>query len=174
MSSNYIPMLMMVAVVLLSGCASTQAVSSAGQTAEDLFSRFRSLEGSWTSTPDSPEMPPSTVTYHTIANGSAVVETVFAGTPHEMISVIFMDEDQLLMTHYCAARNQPHLVAREITDGSVHFVTDHVTNHADPDALYMGEARWVFTDENHLQTRWWSFQNGEMGEPLTFNMTRID
>ncbi len=174
MNRNYMPKLVMVAVVYLSGCAPMQVVTSSGQTAEDLFSRFQGLEGAWTSTPDSAEMPPSTVTYHTIANGSAVVETVFAGTPHEMISVIFMDEDQLLMTHYCAARNQPHLVAREITDGSVHFVTDHVTNHADPDALYMGEARWVFTDENQLQTRWWSFQNGEMGEPLTFNMTRID
>ena len=174
MNSNYIPVLMMVAVVLLSGCAPMQVVTSSGQTAEDLFSRFRSLEGSWTSTPDSPEMQPSTITYHTIANGSAVVETVFAGTPFEMISVIFMDEDRLLMTHYCAARNQPHLIAQKITDASVQFVTDHVTNHADPDALYMGEARWQFIDDNHLKTRWWSFQNGEMGEPLTFNMTRID
>ena len=174
MSSNYMPMLMMVAVGLLSGCASTQGVSSAGQSAEDVFSRFRSLEGSWTSTPDSPEMSPSTITYHTIANGSAVVETAFAGTPYEMITVIFMDSDRLLMTHYCAAQNQPHLIAREITDGSVRFITDHVTNHADPDALYMGEAQWLFSDENHLKTRWWSFQNGEMGEPLTFNMTRID
>ena len=174
MNRNYMPGLGMVAVVLLSGCAPMQVVTSSGQTAEDLFSRFRSLEGSWTSTPDSAEMPPSTVTYHTIANGSAVVETVFAGTPHEMISVIFMDEDRLLMTHYCAARNQPHLIARKITDDSVHFFTDHVTNHADPNNLYMGEAQWVFTDENHLKSRWWSFQNSEMGEPLTFNMTRVD
>ncbi|PPR67080.1 MAG: Glutamine transport ATP-binding protein GlnQ [Alphaproteobacteria bacterium MarineAlpha3_Bin1] len=88
--------------------------------------------------------------------------------------VIFMDEDRLLMTHYCAARNQPHLIARKITDDSVHFFTDHVTNHADPNNLYMGEAQWVFTDENHLKSRWWSFQNSEMGEPLTFNMTRVD
>ena len=30
------------------------------------------------------------------ANGSAVVETLFPGTPHEMLSVYFMDGDDLV------------------------------------------------------------------------------
>ena len=170
-----VSILFLTALIVNPGCSTTPRISYSPESAAEAFSRFRALDGDWESTPASPEtMPPSTVTYHTIANGSAVVETIFKDTPHEMTTVIFLDGDQLLMTHYCAARNQPHMRASEITNGSVYFVTDHVTNHGDPNDLYMGEAEWIFTDENHISTHWRSFQDGESGDPLIFNMTRID
>ena len=161
-------------LILHPGCSTTPSISYSPESAAEAFSRFSSLEGDWNSTPDPSDMPPSIVNYRTIANGSAVVETVFKGTPFEMSTVIFLDGDRLLMTHYCAARNQPHMKASEVTRGSVYFVTDHVTNHLDPGDLYMGEAEWIFTDENHLTTRWRTFQDGEAGDPHIFNMTRID
>ncbi len=159
-------------VLLIAGCNTVPLTTSSGKTTENLFSRFMELEGEWISTPESVDMPPSTVTYRTIANGSSVVETVFAGTPHEMVSVIYLDGTQLRMTHYCAARNQPHLFANEITDNSVSFVTDHVSNLHDPGDLYMGEAEWVFIDENNIQTNWMSFQDGEESGAMVFNMKR--
>ena len=161
------------AVVLLSGCSATPNAPVAAGATDDVLSRFRALDGEWTSTVESTEMPPIAATYRTIANGSAVVETLLAGTPDEMISVFFLDGDRLLMTHYCAAQNQPHLVANEISENSVSFVADHITNHNDPNAMYMGEATWFFVDENHIRIRWWSFENGQRGDPMTVNSTRV-
>ena len=57
------------------------------------------------------------------------------------------------MVDDCAATNQPHLLA---TTG-VGFATDHVTNHADPGVIYMGEVVWSFLGPDHIQTHWWSF-----------------
>ncbi len=43
------------------------------------------------------------------------------------------------MVDDCAATNQPHLLATTVEAGRVGFATDHVTNHADPGMIYMGE-----------------------------------
>ena len=161
------------ALTMLTGCSATPNGPIAAHATDEVLSRFRALDGEWMSTVDSTEMPPMAATYRTIAQGSAVVETVFADAPHEMISVFFLDGDRLRMTHYCAAQNQPHLVANEITENSVSFVVDHITNHRDPNAMYMGEATWFFMDENNIRIRWWSFENGQRGDPMTVNSTRV-
>ena len=53
------------------------------------------------------------------------------------------------------------------------FATDHVTNHADPGAIYMGEVVWSFLGPDHIQTHWWSFQDGVKSDPLTFDLHRV-
>ena len=50
---------------------------------------------------DGKEVPVS-VTYETSSNGSIVVETLFPGTPHEMVSVYYDENGKFGMTHYCA------------------------------------------------------------------------
>ena len=61
------------------------------------------------------------------------------------------------MVDDCAATNQPHLLATTVEAGRVGFATDHVTNHADPGVIYMGEVVWSFLGPDHIQTHWWSF-----------------
>ena len=113
------------------------------------------------------------ISYRTIANGSSVVETMLSGNPSEMISVIHQDIDHLRLTHFCAVGNQPHLIATEIGENHVTFETDHVANHPDTNSVYMGKATWTFIDEDHIQTQWWSFTNGEQDPPLVFDFERI-
>ena len=43
------------------------------------------------------------------AAGSAVHETIFPGTGHEMVSMYHADGKDLIMTHYCALGNQPRM-----------------------------------------------------------------
>ena len=45
------------------------------------------------------------------AGGSAVHETLFPGSAHEMVSVYHLDGADLVMTHFCALGNQPRMKA---------------------------------------------------------------
>ena len=38
-----------------------------------------------------------------------MVEVLFPGSEHEMVTVYHQDGDDLLLTHYCSARNQPRM-----------------------------------------------------------------
>src|SRR5436190_1889073 len=67
-----------------------------------VLDRFKQLEGEWNSKGmhDGKEHE-MRVIYKVTAGGSAVVETVDPGTPHEMVTVIHADGDALALTHYC-------------------------------------------------------------------------
>ena len=47
------------------------------------------------------------INYRITAGGSAVVETIFAGTPHEMMTLYYLEGSELRGAHYCAMGNRP-------------------------------------------------------------------
>lgn len=49
------------------------------------------------------------ITYRTTSGGKAVMETMFAGTPGEMVTTYFLEGDDLALVHYCSAGNQPKM-----------------------------------------------------------------
>lgn len=73
------------------------------------FDKLKALEGTWDATVLKPDGEKTTVEYRVTANGTVVMETMFPGTPHEMINMYTADGDALLATHYCSAGNQPTL-----------------------------------------------------------------
>ena len=44
------------------------------------------------------------VEYRVTASGTMVIETMFAGEPHEMINMYTVDGDSLIATHYCSGQ----------------------------------------------------------------------
>src|SRR5690606_1922102 len=87
---------------------------------------------------------PTEVRYRITGGGSAVEEVLFPGTEHEMVSLYHRDGPFLLMTHYCAAGNQPRMRA-VWTDPPpnldapvrIHFKFQDATNLPDPNAMHM-------------------------------------
>ena len=76
--------------------------------------RFKALAGEWVAAEDG-EMTKKgdlVARYAVTAGGSAVVETVFPGSPHEMVTVYHADGPDLVLTHYCVEGNQPRMRAR--------------------------------------------------------------
>ena len=61
--------------------------------------------------PGGPRAPTSgpRSSYRVASGGSVVQETLFPGSPHEMISMYHLAGGQLVMTHYCAMGNQPRM-----------------------------------------------------------------
>jgi hypothetical protein len=120
-----------------------------------LLERFRALQGEWEGTPSQHEegMPEKyVVTYRTTSGGSAVVETFFPGTDHEMVSVYYADGDQIVMTHYCILGNQPRMTVRPGSDTStLEFVCQGGGNLEDENVPHMHAATYRFIDDEHMQ-----------------------
>ena len=116
--------------------------AKAGVDAKAAFARLKTLKGTWKSQIKSDDQSPEhkelakhdamepPVVYKLTGAGSAVVETQFPGTGHEMVSVYHLDGDDLRMTHYCAAGNQPRvkLDRAHSTPDQLIFVFDGGTN----------------------------------------------
>ena len=74
------------------------------------FERLKTLAGTWEGKAGHGDAgQAATVTYRLASGGSVVEETLFPGTPHEMISMYHLVDGQLVMTHYCAMANQPRM-----------------------------------------------------------------
>ena len=81
--------------------------------------------------------------YRLTGHGSAVVEDLIdvdSGVV-SMTSIYHMDGDHLRMTHYCAADNQPRLIATSLDDAGtrMHFDLVDVTNLKDPGPGHVSE-----------------------------------
>jgi len=74
------------------------------------FERLKALAGTWDGQAgDGQPNLPATVTYRVASGGSVVEETLFPGTPHEMVSMYHLADGRLVMTHYCSMGNQPRM-----------------------------------------------------------------
>lgn len=120
-----------------------------------LLDPLRKLAGTWEGTLTTPQegMPDKyTVNYRTTSGGSAVVETIFPGTDHEMVSVYYAEGDQIVMTHYCMLGNQPTMTATPAGDShTLDFVCQGGGNLADEDVPHMHGATYRFIDDDHMQ-----------------------
>jgi hypothetical protein len=96
-------------LIALLAAVTVTTTSQAATTAADAFASLKKLRGEWRGPAMAKGMPPSHSIYRVTAGGSAVEETIFPGTKMEMLSVYHMDRGNLLMTHYCALGNQPHV-----------------------------------------------------------------
>ena len=135
---------------------------------------MKSLAGTWEG--KDPDGNVSVTTYQVTSNGSAVREIMLPGTPHEMTNMYTMDGPDLLMTHYCAMGNQPHMRATTATGNAgntIAFKSAGVSNLTAPDQMYMGEMSITFIDAEHIQEHWQSLKNGKPAEhAMTFEKTR--
>ncbi len=138
----------------------------------DDFARFRALAGDWDADLDGDGTADTVVSFATTANGSAVIERQFRGEPYEMVSVYHLDGDRLMLTHYCAAMNQPRMIAVEVEDDAIGFDLLDITNLASPEAMHIHAARIEFIDEDHVRSTWTHWANATPGEPAVFRMTR--
>src|SRR5690349_7146838 len=103
-------------------CGLAAAFAQAGEppsmkpyTGSKEFEAIKTLAGHWEGNTDEkmPNMSGQvTIDYKVTSGGSAVVETLNAGTPHEMVSVYTDNGGKLAMTHYCLMMNQPHLALK--------------------------------------------------------------
>ena len=154
-------------MAVFSFIALAAAFAVAQSPAQKSFDAMKSLVGNWegkTAMGDS-----VSVSYRMTAGGSALmaeIQNQMNGKNEDMISMIHMDGDRLLLTHYCAAGNQPRMAATASADGKIitfNFVDG--TNLASPETGHMQRVIFTFTDATHHTEEWhFALPNQEMVE----------
>jgi hypothetical protein len=162
-------------IALVSGCSQlsdSRRVATPGDAA--LFDELKTLQGRWESPAADKDGKPEAVVYRVTSAGSAVEETLFPGTAHEMVTLYNLDHGRLTATHYCALGNQPRMQA---APGSTmnkmvfHFVDGM---NLDPQKdKYMGALTLTIPDGEHLKQEWISFEAGTAEAPHIFEYTRV-
>ena len=120
------------------------------------FERFKALAGEWVAAEDGDMSRKGDLVarYAVTAAGSAVVETVFPGSPHEMVTVCHVDGPDLVLTHYCTEGNQPRMRAKGAAGSRIDFTYDGGTNIDPKRDRHMHSAWLEFLGADEIRTEW--------------------
>ncbi len=140
------------------------------------FERFKQLAGEWVGKSDKPGHGAEGgqhVVFKVTSAGSAVEETMFPGTEHEMVNMIHPDGDDIVLTHYCAAGNQPEMKAPDKVEGKdVAFKFVRGGNMKSTNEMHMHNVTYTFVDKDTLQTKWTNYEDGKPTGDMVFDLKR--
>lgn len=140
------------------------AISGLGFAGSD-FDRMKALAGEWEAT--TPEGK-TRVTFQLISNGTALMETMVR---ENMVSVYHPDGNSIMMTHYCAAGNQPRMRAQVSRGDTLAFEFVDVANVKGAEG-HMLRLVFKFQDANHM-TEEWTWKEGGKETAATFQLQRV-
>ncbi len=156
--------------------ASTQTAAPTGTTTADgkaAFERLKALQGDWEGHVVKPDGPPARVEFRLAGNGSALVERLFPGTGHEMVSIYHLVGSDLVLTHYCAMANQPRM---RLTAGGPQgdLVFDFAGgDNVDPKTTtHMHGGRFAVKDADTYEAEWGIVSEGKAAGTNRFFMKR--
>jgi hypothetical protein len=160
--------------------------AKSGIDAKTAFAKIKTLKGNWKSQIKSDDQsadhkentkhdgaePP--VIFSLTGAGSAVVETQFPGMGHEMVSVYHLDGDDLRMTHYCAAGNQPRvkLDKAHSTPDQFVFVFDGGSNLDPEKDHHIHGLTITFLPDGRVSSAWEGYADGKKASTTTFLMSK--
>lgn len=165
-----VPVLVAAGVFALVGCATgggARAVAPASaEQKTGLLGTVQKLNGNWETLDENGAWVPRG-TFTVSSAGTAVREVMFPGSEHEMTNMYTMDGDAVLMTHYCAMGNQPHMKCRSADkhpDGSVTlaFEPAGVSDLNAGDESYMGKMTLTVYPNGTATQEWWQLKNGKV------------
>jgi hypothetical protein len=98
------------------------------------------------------------VSYRMTGGGSALmgeIRSSMQGKAEDMVSMIHLDQDRLLLTHYCSAGNQPRMQASISPDGKrITFDFVDATNLSATQPGHMQRVIFTFVDRTHHIEEW--------------------
>jgi hypothetical protein len=138
------------------------------------FERLKGLNGEWQGHAMTEDGPAISVSYAVTGAGSVVMERLFPGTPH-VISMYYLDGKDLVMTHYCASGNQPHLRLNPgaSSAGELSFDFTGGTNLNAAVDSHMHSGRMMFKDDSHIENVWVGYEGGKPVGSKRFILTRM-
>src|ERR1700740_670372 len=153
--------LLSVALMLLSSVAFAQS------DAQKSFDKLKTLAGSWegrvTTVPPQADIEGKQMqlTLRVTSMGNALMhEMTGAGRPDDPITMLYLDGDRLLLTHYCDAGNRPRMTGKMSPDGkAVEF--SFLDLAGGPQYGHMDHAVFTVIDANHHTEDWTYIEPGD-------------
>jgi hypothetical protein len=142
-----------------------------------VFERMKGLVGEWVAAEDGPMFNKGTLVsrYELTGGGTALVDTLFPGAPHEMTTVYHRDGADLALTHYCAGGNQPRMraTAPAADADQLELAFDGGTNLDASRDSHMHSARIRLVSKDEIIGEWQGWNGGKPdGPPMRFHLVR--
>ena len=144
------------------GFAQTEAQKSGApkSDAQKSFDKLKTVAGTWeghiTTTPAAPEIDGKLmqVSLRVTSMGNAMIhEMTGSGRPDDPITMLYLDGDRLMLTHYCDAGNRPRMAGKMSADGkTVEF--DFLDVAGSTQYGHMHHAAFTVTDADHHSEEW--------------------
>jgi hypothetical protein len=146
--------------------------------AQKSFDTLTSVAGSWdglvSTVPEQADIEgkPMHVSLRVTSMGNAMVhEATGAGRPDDPITMLYLDGDRLLLTHYCDAGNRPRMVGKMSADGkTVEF--DFLDVAGSTQYGHMHRAVFTVIDANHHTEDWTYMMPGDKPVRAHFELQR--
>jgi hypothetical protein len=186
---NMNPRRFLLPVVLTLLCAMALAQSEAQKPtaaklppseAQKSFDQLKTLSGSWEGPvqtdmkmepAEAMDNKPMQVSIRTTSRGNALVhEMTSPGSKDDPITMFYLDQDRLLLTHYCDAGNRPRMTGKMSPDGKT-LVFDFLDIAGNLKYGHMQHAVFTLLDANH-HTEEWTFMAGDKPIHARFDLQR--
>lgn len=148
----------------------TVALAGPSVSSQKAFARLTKLAGTWEGKAEGMD---TKVTYKLTGAGSALVETQFPGEPHEMVTVYHLDGNDLVLTHYCAAHNQPTMKYVAGNDPNVLAFNFVSGSNMKPRDVHMHSVKIRFIGDDEIESDWTSFSDGKSAGTVHFKLKRV-
>lgn len=124
------------------------------------FDKLKTLAGSWEG---NFEGKPLHVTLRVTSLGNTLMHEMRSDGPEDPVTMFTMDGDRLVLTHYCDAGNQPHMVGTVSPDGkTITFNFVSASNLLPSQHGHMQGAIFTFIDDDHHTEKWdFAMQDGK-------------
>lgn len=147
--------------------------------AQKTFGKLKTLEGTWhatiTTEPKMPDMEggTTTVTIRVTSMGNAMVHEMQSPEHKDHpVTMFYLDDGKLLLTHYCDAGNRPRMAAKASADGKrVDF--EFVDISGSTQYGHMEHAAFTFVDADHHQEEWTFLMPGDKPVKAHFELERV-
>jgi hypothetical protein len=157
---------LLLVVLLISTAALAQSA------AQKSFDQLKALAGSWEGSMDGQQLQ---VSLRVTSKGNAILHEMKGAGPDDPITMLHLDGERLLLTHYCDAGNQPRMVATISPDGkSIVFDFVDATNLLSSQMGHMQRVTFTFIDPDHHTEKWEFAMAGgkQMGGLLDLKRTK--
>ena len=144
----------------LTAVAQSNAMQKAPQSdAQKSFEKLKTLAGTWdgtlTTTPPSQEVQDkhARVTLRVTSMGNAFLHEIkIDGRQDDPITMFYLDNDLLTLTHYCDAGNRPRMIGKSLGDGKT--LEFEFLDIAGNPQYHMHHSKFTIIDPNHHVEEW--------------------
>lgn len=165
-------------LVLLACTPPVLAQSAAQSPAQKSFAQIKSLAGTWegtlTTTPASEYQGRHLqVQLRVTSSGNAVMhEMKVPGEPDDPITMLYVNGNRLVLTHYCDAGNRPRMTAKASADGKT--ITFDLTDVSGSKRYgYMEHVVFTAIDASHHTEDWTFLERGNHPARAHFDLHRV-